>query len=409
MPSSTVCAYSEPTEQLFWQGVSVLNIRPLVPRDPQESHRVASPLELFTDLCYVVGVAQAASAMHHQVLEGRAVHGLVFFCIAFFAIWWAWLNFAWFNSAYDNDDTVSRLLTLLQVFGSLVVAAGIPNMFDEDFRLGVAGYSIMRIGLVLLWLRAAAGHPEGRRTAQRYALGLFISQATWLAFLAVPHHLLIPVFIVLAAFDQSVPYLAERAGRTPWHAHHIAERYGLFFIIVLGETILSSTTAIQIAIHGEASRSALASVVIGGVLITFSAWWLYFARGSAEVLEESEHYEFLWGFGHYFIYSAIALLGAALALRIDFYEPNHHVSDFTSAVLVTGPVAVFLAALWVFIVRMHDASPRTSAPFALTVVAVIASTWTPRPELAAGVLCALLLAVELRLTSTRESAVGAAN
>jgi low temperature requirement protein LtrA len=386
-----------------------VKLRPLTPRDPQESHRVASPLELFTDLCYVVGVAQAASEMHHAVLHGHAVHGLVFFCIAFFAIWWAWLNFAWFNSAYDNDDVVSRLLTLLQVFGSLVVAAGIPNMFDEDFRLGVAGYSIMRIGLVLLWLRAAAGHPEGRRTAQRYALGLFISQATWLAFLAVPHHLLIPVFIVLAAFDQSVPYLAERAGRTPWHAHHIAERYGLFFIIVLGETILASTTAIQMAIHGDTSRAALASVVIGGVLITFSAWWLYFARESAEVLEESDHYEFLWGFGHYFIYASVALLGAALALRVDFYEHKAHVSGLTSAAFVTVPVAVFLAALWLVVVRMHDSTPRTSGPFGLAVAAVIASTWTPRPELAAGVICVLLLVTEVRLTSESEDPVGAAN
>ncbi|MDX6277306.1 MAG: hypothetical protein QOJ72_1434 [Nocardioidaceae bacterium] len=385
-----------------------MKLRPLTPRDPQESHRVASPLELFTDLCYVVGVSQAANQLHHQVGEGRTLHGLVFFVIAFFAIWWAWMNFAWFNSAYDNDDVISRVLTLLQVFGSLVVAAGIPNMFEEDFRLGVAGYSIMRIGLVLLWLRAAAGHPEGRRTALRYALGLFISQATWIAFLAVPHDLLIPVFVVLAAYDQSVPYLAERAGSTPWHPHHIAERYGLFFIIVLGETVLSATAAIQLAIDGEASRFALGSVVIGGVLIVFSAWWLYFSREAADVLDR-DGYQFVWGIGHYFIYVSVALLGAALALRIDFYGSKSEVSDLTSALLITVTVAVFLALLWVVCVRPHDASRRTAVPFALAVAAVIASTWTPRPELAAGIICVLLLTAEVRLTSESETSVGAAN
>jgi low temperature requirement protein LtrA len=383
-------------------------LRPLVPRDPAEPHRVASPLELFTDLCYVVGVSQAAVSMHRQVLEGRTLHGLIFFAAAFFATWWAWLNFAWFNSAYANDDVVSRLLTLLQVFGSLVLAAGIPSMFHEDFRLGVAGYSIMRIGLVLLWLRAAAGHPARRETALRYALGLFISQGTWLAFLAVPHDALIPVFIVLAAFDQSVPYLAERAGQTPWHPHHIAERYGLFFIIVLGETVLSSTVAIQEAIHGEASRAALGSVVVGGVLIIFSAWWIYFAREAADVLDIGG-YQFVWGFGHYFIYASIALLGAALALRIDFYGHHSGVSDLTSSLLVTVPVAVFLTTLWAVCVRIHDSSARTWLPFVLTVVAVIASSWTPRPELAAGVLCALLLSVELRLTLSSEGSVSTAN
>jgi low temperature requirement protein LtrA len=385
-----------------------VKLRPLTPRDPQESHRVASPLELFTDLCYVVGVSQAAAAMHHDVLKGHPVHGLFFFAFAFFAIWWAWLNFAWFNSAYDNDDTVSRLLTLLQVFGSLVLAAGIPNTFDEDFRLGVAGYSIMRIGLILLWLRAAAGHAEGRRTALRYAGALFVTQGLWISFLAVPHDLRIPAFVALAALDTFVPFWSELAGRTPWHPHHIAERYGLFFIIVLGETVLSATTAIQIGINGEASRDALASVVIGGVLIIFSAWWLYFARDSAEVIGDSG-YEFFWGFGHYFIYSAIALLGAALALRIDVYEHAAHVSDLTSAAIVTVPVAVFLIALWAVVVRMHDASPRTRMPYAIAVASVLAATWTPRPELAAGVICALLLTAELRLTSKSHGTVGAAN
>jgi low temperature requirement protein LtrA len=288
-----------------------------------------------------------------------------------------------------------------------VVAAGIPSMFHEDFRLGVAGYSIMRIGLVLLWLRAAAGHPEGRRTAHRYALGLFISQATWIAFLAVPHDLLIPVFVVLAAYDQAVPLLAERAGSTPWHPHHIAERYGLFFIIVLGETVLSATTAIQEALNGEASRIALASVVIGGVLIIFSAWWLYFAREAADILDLNG-YQFVWGIGHYFIYVSVAMLGAALALRIDFYAGSEHVSALTSAFLVTITVAVFLALLWAVCVRPHDATTRTAVPFALAVMAVLASSWSPRPELAAGITCVLLLIAEVRLTSESEHPVRAA-
>lgn len=154
----------------------MLKIRPLSPRDPLESHRVASPLELFTDLCYVVAIAQAGSSLHHQIIDGRPGHGLVWFAISFFAIFWAWLNFVWFNSAYDPDDTLNRLLTLLQIFGSLVLAAGVPRYFQEDLTLGVIGYVLMRIGLVLMWMRAAAGHAERRRTALRYAYGLMLVQ-----------------------------------------------------------------------------------------------------------------------------------------------------------------------------------------------------------------------------------------
>ena len=106
----------------------------LAPRDPDESHRVASPLELFTDLCYVVAIAQAAVQLHHAITEGHLAGGLVYFCAAFFAIWWAWLNFAWFNSAYDPDDVPHRLLTLLQILGSLVLAAGGGYVFYASIR-----------------------------------------------------------------------------------------------------------------------------------------------------------------------------------------------------------------------------------------------------------------------------------
>ncbi len=101
-------------------------VRPLRPRDPHEEHRVASPLELFTDLCFVVAVAQAASSLHHSISEGQAWKGAVYFSLAFFGVFWAWLNFTWFGSAYDNDDLAYRLLTILQIIGVLVFAAGHP-------------------------------------------------------------------------------------------------------------------------------------------------------------------------------------------------------------------------------------------------------------------------------------------
>ena len=127
-------------------------VRPLGPRDPREEHRSASPLELFTDLCYVVAIAQAALTLEHQIVAGHPAHGLVWFGVSFFAIFWAWLNFVWFNSAYDSDDTINRLLTLLQIFGALVLAAGVPQIFEEDFTLGIIGYVIMPVSYTHLTL-----------------------------------------------------------------------------------------------------------------------------------------------------------------------------------------------------------------------------------------------------------------
>lgn len=373
-------------------------LRAVIPRDPLEQHRVASPLELFTDLCFVVAISQAAGLVHHNAADGHIVMTIVGFAAAFFGIWWAWLNFAWFCSAYDNDDVAHRVLSLVQVIGSLIFAAGVTRMFDGDFRIGVAGYVVMRLALVVQWLRAAAGDPARRSTARRYALFISIVQLGWVALLLLPSDLTWPAFVVLAIADMSVPALAERAGGTPWHPHHIAERYGLFFIIVLGETVLSTTLAIQGAIDAEHPAPELTYVVLGGLLIIFSMWWLYFSREAGDVLAANAT-AYAWGFGHYFIFGSGALIGAGLAVRVDFRSGHAEIGAYESAALVTLPVVVLLASLWWVSIRLHDSSVRTWGPFGVAMVACAASTFGPAPELVAGLICVSLLAAELRLTA----------
>jgi len=381
-------------------------VRPLSPRDPQEGHRTATPLELFADLCYVVAVAQAALTLHHEIVEGHAADGLVYFSLAFFGIWWAWLNFAWFNSAYDPDDTIHRLLTLLQVLGSLVLAAGVPRFFEQDFRLGVTGYVIMRIGLVLMWLRVVAGDPARRATARRYVIGLVVVQATWVV-VVLTTEISIWLFVVLAAADFAVPFLAEKAEPTPWHPHHIAERFGLFFIIVLGETVLSVTLTLQVALDKAHPPAALAAVIAGGVLITFCAWWLYFSRDSAGILTGND-VGFPWAFGHYVIFGSVAAFGAGLAARVEYYEHHAKVSDLVSSAFVAVPVAVFLVIWWSVCVRPHDASIRTVGPVAVAIVAVVALAWVPYTELWVGLVMAAVLVGELLLTRDTPAPVGGA-
>jgi low temperature requirement protein LtrA len=374
-------------------------INPLVPRDPAEPHRVASPLELFTDLCFVVAISQAASSLHQHISEGHGARGVLGFALVFFAIFWAWLNFSWFASAYDNDDVGYRLLTLLFVLGSLVLAAGIPGMVDGDFALGVLGYVIMRSSLVVQWLRVTADDPPRRKTARRYATGIVVVQLCWVGFIFLPRTLEVPAFAIGVVAELLVPVWAERAGVTPWHPHHIAERYSLFYIIVLGETVLSTTVAIQQALTAHELHAGLISVIAGGVLIVFSLWWLYFSRNDGDALARiHDRYNrdtYLWSYGHYLLFASGAAIGAGLAARVDVWRHNSASSHLETAFAVTVPVAVVLATMWTICLRMHDHSRRTSVAYGVAAVLVLAVTVTPVPELAAGVVCAGLLAFEL--------------
>src|SRR5439155_1513353 len=97
--------------------------------------------------------ARAGIELHHALAQGDVGHALAGYAAVFFGLWWAWVNFTWFASAYDTDDVPYRLLTLLQMAGVLVFAAGIPAAFEHfDFTIAVVGYVIMRMALVTQWL-----------------------------------------------------------------------------------------------------------------------------------------------------------------------------------------------------------------------------------------------------------------
>ncbi|HEX7148798.1 MAG TPA: low temperature requirement protein A, partial [Actinomycetota bacterium] len=253
--------------------------RPMVARATDEEHRSATVLELFFDLCFVVAVAQAASALHHQITEDHVGDGVVGYATVFFAIWWAWMNFTWFASAYDTDDVAYRLTTLVQIAGALILAAGVPDAMDgSDFAVITLGYVVMRLAMVTQWLRAAAADPPHRRSSLRFAAGIALVQLGWVLRLALPEGLGMASFLVLVAAELAIPIWAERAAPTTWHPGHIAERYGLFTLIVLGECVLASTLAIQTALDENAALADLATTAAGGLLTVFGMWWLYFGK-----------------------------------------------------------------------------------------------------------------------------------
>jgi low temperature requirement protein LtrA len=317
-------------------------------RDATESNRASSPLELLFDLTFVVAVAQLAGAYAHGLGAGHGVlASVVPFMFVFFAIWWAWMNFTWFSSAYDTDDVLYRLFTLVQMAGVLVLAAGVPAAFDEsDFLVITIGYLIMRIGLIAQWVRAAIEHPDGRTTATRYAIGLAVSQAGWVARLWLPEEWAIPSFVVLALLDLSVPLWAERTGMTPWHPHHIAERYGLFVIILLGESVFAATNGVSASLAASGLTPELVVIAVAGLLILFGVWWIYFAEPIGEGLARHRNWSFFWGYGHYPLLAAIAAIGAGLELAVLAIGGHLAVTDEVVAIAVAVPVGIVLALIW---------------------------------------------------------------
>ncbi len=398
--------------------------RPVRARDPHEERRAATPLELLFDLVFVVAVASNATELHHGLTEGHwsTVTG---YALTWFAIWWAWVNYTWYASAYDNDDVVFRLLTFGIMTGALFLAAGVPALFESGSSgMAVLGYAVMRFAMVGLWLRAAAGHPERRTTALSYAAGIALVQVLWIARLWAPEGWYLWTFLALVVAELAVPYVAERrGGRTPYHPHHIAERYGLMTIIVLGEVILASVVAIQSVIaaggatEGGGGHTApvespgtagltwsMAPLVLGAIAIVFSLWWSYFAREHADLVEKPG-IVWLFGYGHYFVFAGIAAVGAAVAASVDVVTG---VSDHGRGALVALAVAISTATL--ALAAMHAAGEHgwsALLPGALVAAACLLVALTV-PSVPWGVLLMGVVLVGLVVHKVRLAGPGAA-
>ncbi len=323
-------------------------IHPLKPRDSQEHSRAATPLELFFDLVSVIAIAAAAAGLHHSIIEAHALQGIITFVMAFFAIWWAWMNYTWFASAYDNDDTLFRLLTIFIMSGSLTMAAGSgPLLKSFDMKLMVIGYAVMRVGMIALWLRAAKNDPERRSTALTYAAGIFIVQLFWISyFLLQPFTpaLAYGLYFFLIILELLVPVIAEKKNRSPWHRHHIIERYGLLNIIVMGETLLAGGLALQ-QIAGGSTNIAFLHIALSSLVIVFSMWWLYFSQEDHLVSDDFGR-ALAWGYGHVVIFASGAAVGAGLAAYVDIVAGHAKVSLFVGDYAVAIPVAMFMLGLW---------------------------------------------------------------
>lgn len=388
-------ASATPVNNETRKGGTQHRLRRMAGRNPREEHRAATPLELLFDLTLVVAFAQAGSETAHLIAEGHVSSAILAFAFISFAVVWAWINFSWFASAFDTDDWFYRVTTMVQMVGVLVLALGIPDVFDSidhggpiDNAVVVAGYVVMRVAMLAQWIRVAVQDPKHRRVALGYAVSLAVAQVGWVAaiFLAMPLAAAVPVLALLYGIELIGPILAERkGGGTPWHPHHIAERYGLLMIITLGEGILGTIAAVSVLVETVGWSSEAVLITVAGVGLTFGLWWNYFIVPSADVLERHRERSWLWGYGHIPLFASTAAVGAGIHVAAYVLEGEATIG-VVGAVLATAiPVGIATLtyfALYSFLVRVFD--PFHLALFVGTIAVLVLAVYLAANGLSLG-------------------------
>jgi low temperature requirement protein LtrA len=365
---------------------------PMRPRDPHEQGRAASTLELFFDLVFVVAVSIASVQLHHALAEGHIGQGILDYAIVFFGIWWAWMNFSWFATSFDNDDWLYRVLTILQMGGVLVFASGIPAVFERyDFTVLIIGYVVMRLAMVAQWQRATRSGGVAGRAAWSYATGIAVVQALWLITLLLPSPAFQIAQVIMIGAEIAVPIIAERIGNTPWHPHHITERYGLFVLILLGESLLGSANAIVEALGHTKDPAPLISLAALTLITTASLWWLYFWPPHHHAIRSFAS-SLAYGYGHYLIFAAAGALSAGIEIEIGVLAGHGELHPPLASFAYTVPVAVFVIGVWALAIRPHgDIWVNVAVP--LAGLAVLIDPLIPIPFALTSVILALMIGV----------------
>ncbi|SDK75003.1 low temperature requirement protein A [Nonomuraea jiangxiensis] len=349
--------------------------RPLSGRNPKESHRTATPLELLYDLTFVVAFGTAANELAHYLAEGHVGTAIAGFCFAVFAVAWAWMNYSWFASAYDNDDWVFRVATMVQMVGVIINALGIEEMFasidrgaSPDIDVMVLGYVVMRVSMLFLWALVARHDPGRMPAARKFMWTIGGAQVGWVAFalLDLPLSAFLLGCVGLFAVELVGPVLAQRRSPTPWHAHHIAERHGLLVLITLGEGVIGTVAALNALVHAEHGWTVdVALLAVAGIGLTFGIWWMYFVVPWAEVLERHRERAYLWSAGHILLFGSIAATGAGLHVAAYFLERAAALDPTATVLTVAVPLSFFVLTLYV----LYSIFMRHRDPFHLLLLA----------------------------------------
>jgi low temperature requirement protein LtrA len=365
---------------------------PMRPRDPHEPGRTASSLELFFDLVFVVAVSIAAAQLHHALTENHVLDGLLSYGAVFFGIWWAWMNFTWFATSFDTDDWLYRVLTIVQMAGVLVLAAGVePAFVDYDFTVLVLAYVVMRVAMVAQWLRASRSGGRTRRTTRFYAGGIALLQVCWLLLLTLPEVPSRIVFFVLIVAELAIPVIAERNGTTPWHPHHITERYGLFTLILLGESLLASANAVIEALHDDQALAPLISIAVLAVVVTAALWWIYFWPPHHTAIRDLPS-SLRYGYVHYFVFAAAGAFSAGIEVEIDVLTGHSKLGDVAASFTVTVPTAIFVLGIWWLAIR-DNADRVVNLAVPLGAVLVLLDPVIPIPFTLTAVIMVLIVVV----------------
>jgi len=269
-------------------------------------------LELFYDLLFVAAVSKAGHVLLHVENGFIPAEYLTKFVLIFVPIWWAWVGQSMFVNRFGQDILSHRIFLILQLFFVLIMTASLSVNFDQYYVPFLIGYIGLRAMTAVQYLSVHKKEDAHRKITARYLgsrfwIGLAISSLSlffdsWLRYAVLYAGIIVDIVLPLIGRQYLV--------KSPINTHHLIERFSLFTLILLGESVVSILTVLQ------SSYWMWQSVLFA--LLTFvliiAMWWQYFDNVEKKVNKTLETAGQIIIYGHLFIYLSLCMIAASIQL-----------------------------------------------------------------------------------------------
>jgi low temperature requirement protein LtrA len=302
--------------------------------EPSSTEKRVSWAELFFDLVFVFAVTQVSALLHTH----RDWAGVGKALVVFIPIWWGWVGMSVHANTHDVDNPVDRLGIFAVGLCSLFMALALSDPYGSHGLLFGAGYFTLRVLLAALVFRGP------RITLNAFSVGLLVTGPLLLAGGVLSGGWRIGLWAVAGLVDLSTPALVRsRLARIHFEASHLPERFGLFLIVALGESIVATGLAAAHLPLGAGRLTAVASAFA----LACALWWIYFAFAAnavryavATAAVQTDIIRQVLAYGHLVFIGAI--IGVAVGMADVVASPMQTLPVGVAALLVGG-CALYLA------------------------------------------------------------------
>jgi low temperature requirement protein LtrA len=329
--------------------------------------------------------------------EDLTLPGGLRFAGLFTLVWWSWVSSTLYANRFDHDDVLYRLYKLAGMAAVIGMAASAAEATAESFGVFVGCQLVLRGTLFLQYQRAYRHVPAARPIVRLYLAGAAAGALLWAVSLLVPRPAGFALWAGAVLVEALVPLLATRHSTdVPLHVEHLPERFALFVILVLGESVAGVAHGLRDA---DWAPSAIPVAALSFVLAA-ALWWSYFDLAGARAKrllnevggEHSDRAHDVYIFGQLPLTLALASVGAGIELAV--VESGEGEVPAGTRFLLAGGVALYLVSMTITDSGMSRGTRRGWWwPLAAAALAVLDAVLQLPAAVITGLLAALLVAV----------------